>query len=290
MTLLVRNEADIIAQNIAYHASLGVDHFIATDNDSSDGTREILEEFRRHGILTLVDERSSDYLQDVWATRMAMTARDEIGADWVISNDADEFWRPREGNLHDLVADCDSDGIRCSRTNMLTAFDSLPDGDWINALRFRANQQIARPPLIDIYEDNLGYPFFYFELPPKLIVRTRQLLHINRGAHQAQFRRTPEITAGTLDIFHFPIRSKTAFLNKVIRIGTAVRKNPDLEKNISWKYRRWLNFLEKGDDGQRVLSDALPDSSSLRNHLLDGLVIEDTSMKRTLKSKPFNLD
>ena len=46
MTLIVRNEADIIEDNLRYHRAQGVDFFIALDNGSTDGTLEILESLR----------------------------------------------------------------------------------------------------------------------------------------------------------------------------------------------------------------------------------------------------
>ena len=47
MTLLVRNEADIVDAQIAFHLNAGVDFVIATDNRSNDGTTEILERYER---------------------------------------------------------------------------------------------------------------------------------------------------------------------------------------------------------------------------------------------------
>jgi hypothetical protein len=45
MTLLVRDEEEIVAANLLYHLSRGVDHLIVANNRSVDGTREILQEF-----------------------------------------------------------------------------------------------------------------------------------------------------------------------------------------------------------------------------------------------------
>lgn len=44
MTLLVRDEEDIIADNIRFHADQGVDAFIVMDNLSTDRTPDILHE------------------------------------------------------------------------------------------------------------------------------------------------------------------------------------------------------------------------------------------------------
>ena len=49
MTLLARNEADVVDAQIAYHLHAGVDFVIATDNRSDDGTAEIFERYERAG-------------------------------------------------------------------------------------------------------------------------------------------------------------------------------------------------------------------------------------------------
>jgi len=104
MTLLVRDEADIVDAQIAFHLHAGVDLVIATDNRSSDGTTEILERYERGGVLQLLHEEGDDMRQDVWVTRMARLAATEHAADWVINSDADEFWWPRGGSLKDVLA------------------------------------------------------------------------------------------------------------------------------------------------------------------------------------------
>jgi hypothetical protein len=104
MTLLARDEADIVDAQIAFHLHAGVDFVIATDNRSQDGTTAILERYERAGYLHLLREDGEDMRQDEWVTRMARLAATDFGADWVVNADADEFWWPREGSLKDVLA------------------------------------------------------------------------------------------------------------------------------------------------------------------------------------------
>jgi hypothetical protein len=104
MTLLARNEADVVDAQLAYHLHAGVDFVIATDNASSDGTTEILERYERAGCLRLFRESSRHVRQAEWVTRMARIAAIEHDADWVLHADADEFWWPRGGSLKDVFA------------------------------------------------------------------------------------------------------------------------------------------------------------------------------------------
>ncbi|MEA2356013.1 MAG: hypothetical protein QOD61_2142, partial [Solirubrobacteraceae bacterium] len=47
MTLVVRNEEEILETNLDYHFAQGVDFALVTDHDSTDGTPEILDRYAR---------------------------------------------------------------------------------------------------------------------------------------------------------------------------------------------------------------------------------------------------
>jgi hypothetical protein len=104
LTLLVRDEGDVLDANLRHHLALGIDHIVVTDHGSTDATPAVLERHRKDGMVSTIREDSDELRQSEWVTRMARLAATEQGADWVINCDADEFWWPRDGSLHDLLA------------------------------------------------------------------------------------------------------------------------------------------------------------------------------------------
>ena len=64
MTLLARDEADIVDSWLDFHLNAGTDFVIATDNRSRDGTTEILERYAREGHVHVIREQGEDLRQD----------------------------------------------------------------------------------------------------------------------------------------------------------------------------------------------------------------------------------
>src|SRR5207245_4246497 len=98
------DEEDVIDDHLVFHLDHGVDHVVVTDNRSVDGTRDVLERYTRLGVVTVIDERDDTFDQWRWVTRMARMAKSELGADWVVNADADEFWWPKSGSLASVLA------------------------------------------------------------------------------------------------------------------------------------------------------------------------------------------
>jgi hypothetical protein len=135
MTLLARNEADIIDAHLAFHLNAGVDFVLAIDNGSDDATTEILESYARDGHVELTrDDGVLD--QGKWVTGLARRAATDFGADWVINSDADEFYWPRGGTLKEVLSAVPAQygGVR----GMLRNFAPRPHGDDFFAERMTA--------------------------------------------------------------------------------------------------------------------------------------------------------
>ena len=102
MTLVVRDEVDLVETWLRYHLARGVELVIATDHRSVDGTTDVLREYERDGRVVLLREDGDVFRQAEWMTHMSRLAVSH-GADWVIPSDADELWWPRRGSFAEIL-------------------------------------------------------------------------------------------------------------------------------------------------------------------------------------------
>ena len=96
-TLLVRDEEDILEFSVNKLVEQGVEIIIATDNDSKDSSKKILQKFKQ--VKIIIEEKELNHNQRKWVTRMAKLAATEYDPSWIIHVDADEFWVGLQ-NLH----------------------------------------------------------------------------------------------------------------------------------------------------------------------------------------------
>jgi hypothetical protein len=103
MTLVVRDESDVVDTQIAYHLNAGVDFVIAAIGEASEETVALLAPYERDGSLRLLTERGEGSAAES-RTLMARLAATEFGADWVVNAESAEFWWPRGESLEDVLA------------------------------------------------------------------------------------------------------------------------------------------------------------------------------------------
>lgn len=236
MTLLIRDEEDIIATNIDFHLSQGVDMIIVTDNLSVDNTNEILKKYQRKGVVKIIEETSDDYSQHKWVTRMARMAVTDYNATWVINSDADEFWMPddRSQNIKQVLADIPENVLagKAQRVNFLPPLGAEENIFFAKSMTIREVQSY----------NAIGQP-----LPPKTCHRGIHNITIKQGNHHVEKNGIRLIPAEMpITILHFPLRSFAQFENKIKKGGAAYERNSALDKRIG---STWRNLYKKYLDG-----------------------------------------
>jgi len=246
MTILVRDESDIIEANIRTHANLGVDAFAIMDNGSTDGTREILSKLEKEFEIIVIDEKGN-YNQAKWMKQLATIAKSKLKADWVINNDADEFWLPRNSlNLKENLAFKGS-VLTVQRYNML-----LESGKDFFDSSYHVENPIFYSKEKQLTSDKLS--IILTKIAPKTIINPHGLIYLRGGNHKAlhianmrdylrsgydKIKRFKDI-----EVFHYPIRSYAQFekniknRKRLLESGKKVSMGPH--------YRRWVQLYNEG--------------------------------------------
>ncbi len=236
MTLMVRDEADVIRAMLEHSFAQGIDLIIATDNGSIDGTTEILEEYARNGRLILRHDPVHMKQQHTTVSQMARDASTEYHADWVINADADEFWQPAVGGrtLGQIFAELPTS----YRAVLVPVYDMTGppaiSGTGLQRLLYRDLR-----PVDDIRKLGLhGHA-------------TSDTVHVGdpdvevaQGNHLVNF--SPEGTPPRelqVEVQHFPWRSWEQFDRKVSASGRAYESNrllrPSANHHGMKDYSRW---------------------------------------------------
>jgi hypothetical protein len=268
MTLLARDEADVVDENIAFHLHAGVDFVIVTDNGSTDGTNEILERYERAGRLRLLREPGDDMRQDEWVTRMARLAATEHDADWVLHADADEFWWPRGGSLKDVLATVpERFGVvrGCWR-------HFLPRPDEGSFFAERMIVRLATPA-------HPGDKQTIFHAHQKVAHRAHPKVEIEAGNHNAVAPGLEPLRAWhPLEVLHFSFRS-------VEQLGRKARggwlRNRDYEPTL---HQLLLDEAMRGDRLQAFYDSHVVEDAALARGLEDGTLALDTRLRDALRT------
>lgn len=244
MTLLVRDEADIVRQNIDFHLAHGVDFIIATDNGSVDGTRDILIEYQQKGLLHLIDEPSQGFAQAEWVNRMGQLAYEKFGATIIFHNDADEFWFPSTGNLKtSFQRHAPATVQRVKSYNIIledkNGEEVFPD-DAIYMI-----QKVSKK-----IDPNISNNRYLKKTHRKVMYALdKGYLTVSDGNHRITngSKAIIQVRSSTMRIYHFPSRGKDHFYRKVINGGAALAQETRVANNVGSHWRKWYKAHEEGE-------------------------------------------
>jgi Glycosyl transferase family 2 len=266
MTLLVRNEADIINDHVAFHLAAGIDLVIAADNGSTDGTTEMLETYTRDGYVHRFD-LPDPFSQIEVVTRMARLAATEFGADWVVNSDADEFWWPRTGTLKELLG------------AVPFRFGSVR-GMWRNFVA-RPDDGRSFAERMTIRSQKTTHGVHPFNPHFKTVHRASPDVEVGGGNHDVSGSGlTPLFGWYPIDILHFPIRTAEQFERKFLRWWeiTAV------DGEASNPYYNEVRDAHREGRIHELYEPFVVDDKQLSSGLADGALVEDLRLRDALRS------
>lgn len=278
MTLLVRDEEDILAANLDFHLAQGVDQFIITDNLSVDGTRDIIESYVRDKLAVCLHEPGDDYSQFRWVTRMARMAAIDFDADWVINSDADEFWAsdPPGANLKSYLADL----APAVQSLAVPRFNFIPVG--ADDQGFFAERMTLLERESFTLEGN--------RLPPKVCHRAFPDIEVEQGNHRVRLAGVPlNSEPCALRILHYPMRSYRQFENKIVKGGAAYARNTEQPEEIGSTWRKLYKIWQAGDLRDWYLQNVLS-SQAVREKLLNGELVHDETVLLALRDRQASPD
>jgi len=283
MNLLIKNEADIISDNIRFHASQGVDSFVVMDNGSTDGTFEIVEKLQKDYDIHLIHRPQLDYQQSNWKTEMAVISRKLLKADWSIANDADEFWVTENGTLKDNISRLGS-VVHCPRINMIPGENFHSPGFHYLDSPYQVNLPILNNSCNIINCPNLS--IMLGKINGKVMVNNHGLLRVKGGNHRAWhlWGKINQTESHITKVFHFPMRSKASFIQNIENRAKLLDKGVS---KMGDHYRRWVKLYNEGcieeEIGRLTLNDR--DAQTLKKF---GVITEGGNnlevIKNTLKT------
>lgn len=234
---MVKDEADIVAATVA-HMCDQVDAVIVADNLSTDRTREILDQLAggSSGRLVVVEDPDPAYRQSEKMTALALRARLDFGAEWIVPFDADEVWYSPFGRIADVLDEVAPQWLITPAPlfdHVATAEDNPLELDPVRRLGFRRRD---RNPL------------------PKVACRWRPDLVIEQGNHGARYSGRGTVFDELLVVRHFPYRSADQLVRKV-RNGAAAYAagGSSIPETFGAHWRQWGAILDQ--QGEQAIAE-----------------------------------
>lgn len=245
MTLLVKNEADIILDNILFHLAVGVDFIIVTDNGSTDATLDILRELQAQGLIALIQEK--EYIQERLVNHMGRLARDYHHATILFHADTDEFWTPVGAtNLKQAFLRQKRELVFVHSKVVVPARETFRE-----PFPQKSMYLVEKPlPAVDLEKASESVSLMVLEQYPKIMFSVKdRFREVAKGNHHMVGEGIGEpygAYAQNIVIHHFPIKSYTRFMEKVKNGGEVYARNRHYAREQGWHWKRWYHWLNEG--------------------------------------------
>jgi hypothetical protein len=270
MTLLVRDAVDLVAHHLRYHLARGVDFVIATDHRSTDGTTDVLRELEREGRLHLIHERDEALRQNEWVTHMARLAATSYGADWVVNSDVDEFWWPRDGTFHEILA-------------AVPERFGVVRGLWRHFVPRPGQDEAPFYERMVVRRASIAGVGSMYCSQVKVVHRGDSSVVVGNGNHDAFGERLVLLREWyPFEVLHFPVRTRSQMEEKFVGLWEGRRRREDgtrMSPHVD-------SVVEKlrSRDAEDVFGEFLVDDTTLEQGLAAGVFTLDARLRDALRA------
>lgn len=272
MTIPVKNHDYLIRQNILYHYhKLKVDGFVIYLHNSTDHTKEILEELSQHIPIIMKKVSSPVFRDSDFRTEMAFLARDYFDATWVITNDIDEFICTKNYNIHSILKKPEKSIVYYPRYNVIpymlypNTYTSAPES---------YHYAVISPKKLD---RNLPFykisPIDYLVKPNagKAICRVKGLSRIDHGAHEIIHSDEGSTITNNIYALHYLFTTKKVFLNETGEKVTSILSATSFNDRQNW-HVKFLKYLIENNKLADFAEGIFLNDKTYENLLKQGII------------------
>lgn len=278
------DQVDIVADFLDWHLDLGIDFILALDGGSTDGTRDVLEQYTKTGRVVWLPLPDRDMTRYPIADELAAMARDRYQADWIIYADVDEFVCTRGRSLSAVLADADREGVTLLDIPRRTMTGPMipPGRRATEVLTLRIDRTVVPTAEQQISWD-FPVPFVFLEVGGHLAIRASAIGTIAMGVHAAATTWGKSATSD-LYILHYAIRGYAELQQKVQNTEKWIADNPHLPLGWGWHWRRWIQ-LEKNGRLREDYEQQFVSPERANELLQDGTCVVDTTIAAWLATR-----
>jgi glycosyltransferase involved in cell wall biosynthesis len=222
---MMKDSEDVV-RGVIEHMAEEVDHIIVADNNSTDGTRAILDELSTRLPLTIIDDPVEAYYQSAKMTALAQIAAD-MGAHAIVPFDDDELHFSRDGRIRDVLTSDMSPGTAVAiplYNHWVTLVDDPNEPDPFRRIQWRHRVPGMLHKVAYIWSQEIVIDMGNHGL-------SRRNEHGDIVPHDG----LTWVNAG-MEVRHFPMRSHAQFLKKTLN-GARALGLTDLPSDIGAHWR-----------------------------------------------------
>jgi hypothetical protein len=241
------DQGDILQDFLDWHLDLGVDLILAIDHGSTDGSRDLLDQYAKTHPVKWYPVPEKDLRKYSPADEMAALARDRFDADWIIHCDADEFLCTGGADLRTILNEAEANDVTLLTVprRTMTGPPLQPGQRATQVLTLRIDRTVEPTPEQQI-SWNLPVPFVFLDVGGHVIVRASALAEYGMGAHVATTISGKSRISDRLYILHYAVRGFETLLTKVHNTAGYLDANKHLPLGWGWHWRRWIRLKEQG--------------------------------------------